>query len=45
MATTQTIMELNELQINEVIKLLMSLDNQLDKRVDYVMKTLSMTKN
>ena len=45
MAATQTIMELNDIQLNEVIKLLTPLDNQLDKRVDYVMKTLNMAKN
>ena len=45
MAVNQTIMELNDAQLDEVIKLLYPLDNQLDKRVNYAMKTLSMAKN
>ena len=45
MAVSQTIMELNDAQLDEVIKLLTPLDNQLDKRVNYVMKTLKMAKN
>lgn len=45
MATSQTIMELNDLQLNEVIKLLTPLDNQIDKRVNYVMTQCGMAKN
>ena len=45
MATNQTIMELSDVQLDEMIKLLIPLDNQLDKRVNYAMKTLSMAKN
>lgn len=45
MAANQTIMELNDVQLDEVIKLLTPLDNQIDKRVNYVMKTLNMAKN
>lgn len=45
MAANQTIMELNDVQIDEVIKLLTPLDNQLDKRVSYVMNQYGMAKN
>lgn len=45
MAVSQTISQLNNFEIDEVIKLLLPLDNQLDKRVNYVMKTLNMAKN
>ena len=45
MATNQTIMELNDAQLDKVIEILTPLDNQLDKRVNYVMNTLKMAKN
>jgi hypothetical protein len=45
MAASQTIMGLNDVQLDEVIKLLIPLDNQLDKRVNYVMTNLNMAKN
>lgn len=45
MAIQETIMELNDNQIDAMINLLQPLDNQIDKRVDYVMKTLNMSKN
>lgn len=45
MAASQTILELNDLQLDEVIKLLTPLDNQIDKRVNYVMNQFQMAKN
>ena len=45
MAIQETIMELNDTQIDAMINLLQPLDNQIDKRVNYVMKNLNMPKN
>ena len=45
MAISQTIMGLNDAQVDEFIKILTPLDNQLDKRVNYVMNALNMAKN
>lgn len=45
MATCQTIVELNDSQLDEIVKLLLPLDKQLDKRVKYVMNKLQMPKN
>ena len=45
MATNQTIMELNDAQLDKIIEILTPLDNQLDKRVSYVMNMLKMAKN
>ena len=45
MAATNTILELNDNQLNEVVKLLTPLDNQLDKRLNYVMANYNMAKN
>lgn len=45
MAASQTILELNDQQLDSIIKLLMPLDSQLDKRVNYVMTNLNMAKN
>ena len=45
MATGQTIVELNDAQIDEVVKILLPLDNQLDKRLKYVMSKFSMPRN
>ena len=42
MAIQETIMELNDTQIDAMINLLQPLDNQIDKRVNYVMKNLNM---
>ena len=37
MAASQTIMSLSDTQLDEVIKLLTPLDNQINKRVQYAM--------
>lgn len=44
MAISQTLLELSDTQIDEVVKLLIPMDNQLDKRVQYVMSNFKMTK-
>lgn len=45
MAASETIISLNDNQLDEVIKLLTPLDNQIDKRVKYVMSKFGMAKN
>ncbi len=45
MATCQTIVGLNDQQLNEIIKLLVPLDIQLEKRLKYVMNKYKMPKN
>ena len=45
MAVGQTIMSLNDTQLDEVIKLLIPLDNNIDKRVNYAMTNFKMAKN
>ena len=45
MAASQTIMSLSDTQLDEVIKLLTPLDNQINKRVQYAMTQFSMAKN
>ena len=44
MATNVTIIELNDSQIDEMVKLLIPLDAQLDKRLNYVMQKTQMNK-
>lgn len=45
MATCQTVTQLNDNQLDEIVKLLLPLDKQLDKRLKYVMNKLQMPKN
>ena len=45
MAANQTIVELNNAQCDEMVKLLLHLDKQLDKRLVYVMTQYSMSKS
>lgn len=45
MAANQTIVELNDAQCDEMVKLLLHLDKQLDKRLVYVMTQYSMSKS
>jgi len=45
MAELHTISELNNNQINELTKILLPLDNQLDKRLAYVMNKLKLSKS
>lgn len=45
MAASQTIVSLSNNQLDEVIKLLTPLDNNIDKRVQYAMTQLGMAKN
>ena len=45
MAANQTIVELNDAQCDEMVKLLLHLDKQLDKRLIYVMTQYSMPKS
>ena len=45
MAASQTIMSLSDTQLDEVIKLLTPLDNQINKRVQYAMTQFNMAKN
>lgn len=45
MATYQTINQLNDKQLDEIVKLLLPLDKQLDKRLKYTMNKLQMPKN
>ena len=45
MAVNQTIVELNDSQCDEMVKLLLHLDTQLDKRLAYVMNQFSMSKS
>lgn len=45
MATNVTIIELNDSQIDEMVKLLIPLDTQLDKRLNYVMQKTQMNKS
>lgn len=44
MAVNQTIVELTDAQCDEMVKLLLHLDKQLDKRLAFVMSKLGMTK-
>ena len=45
MAVNQTIVELNDSQCDEMVKLLLHLDKQLDKRLGYVMTQFNMSKS
>ena len=45
MATNVTIIELNDSQIDEMVKLLIPLDTQLDKRLNYVIQKTQMNKS
>ncbi len=45
MSACQTIIELNDVQLNEIVKVLLPLDKQLDKRLKYAMNKLQMPKN
>ena len=45
MAISQTIVELNDQQIDSVIQLLLPLDKQIDKRLKYVMNKLHLKKS
>lgn len=44
MATSQTIIQLNDKQVDEMVKILLPLDKQLDKRLKYVCNKMSFSK-